>query len=381
MLQMWRDRCAIGTKAVFLIVLLQASLLLAQDNSAQEQDKSWSKSTDLNAAGVVPTRVRESHQNINGRTVDTRVLEKQSVNGGWEPYDETETETIQVDRNTVRVVERRFGRNPDGSRTVTGVSEEQRQRAENGRETSVRTVSAPDVNGNFAVTQKVTSEAVKTGPDTQQVTTTVMTPSVNGGLAVSSRKQRVEQQDKSGNTSFRESTQERSVNGDFVTGEVREGVVQQNADKSSKAEQRVSRADINGNMSVTERTVTNEWQAGPGDRRQEIQVFSQAPGSSTGSPLQIVRQVTGASRSNASGDQISERHVQQLRPGLPDEGLGTTQVVVDFSQPTGVTTRQENQSVQTNQGGAGIVISLSSQKTEQPQDTGKDAKASGTNPR
>lgn len=358
-----------GPATVFWVVIILATFQLSMPATAQnatpdnQGPSSWIKATDVNASGLVPTRIRETHQEVNGRVIDTRTVEKLSVNGGYEPYDEIETESIQIDKSTVRVIQRRFGRNPDGSRTLITISEEQRSSTPDGRQKAVRTVSAPDLNGSFSVTQRVVSETVRSSPDTQQTTTTVMLPDVNGGFTVGSQTQRIEQQDQSGNTYFRESTQVPTVNGGLMTGEVIDGSVQKTGDKSSKREERISRSDINGGMSVTQHTVTREWESAPGNRHQETQVFSQAPGSSTGNPLQVTQKATTEVRSDPGGGKISQQQLQQLRPGLPDEGISTTQIVVDISRPAGSGATEEKQTVHTMEaGGTGPVVTISSEK-------------------
>ena len=94
-----------------------------------------------------------------------------------------EKESVKVDANTVRVLERTFGRDSNGQRALTQVTEEERRTSRDGDMKSVRTTSNPDANGSLQVVQREIQETRKTGPGAEDTKTTVFTPNINGGLA------------------------------------------------------------------------------------------------------------------------------------------------------------------------------------------------------
>jgi hypothetical protein len=71
------------------------------------------KSDDLGAQRI-PVRIIESHSQNGNRTIDERSIQIQGAEGRLEPYQEIETETLQVDANTVRTITRTFARDVNG---------------------------------------------------------------------------------------------------------------------------------------------------------------------------------------------------------------------------------------------------------------------------
>jgi hypothetical protein len=160
-----------------------ALALLVTLATAQQQPSSWEKTTEVKDAtgSTVPTRIVESHKEVNGRTIETRRVERLSINGGYTPSEETETETVPVDSNTVRVIQRQYGRNADGSRTLIGVSEEEHRTATDGGQSITRTRSSSDADGRLSVTARENEQTVKTGANAQQTTTTIRRPTSMAG--------------------------------------------------------------------------------------------------------------------------------------------------------------------------------------------------------
>src|SRR5258706_9533756 len=97
-----------------ITVCLGSSLALrAQTDSAPGANQSWTATTDLNSNNANPTRATESHTQSGNRTLDSHSLQRRGPNGEYEPYQDIETETVQVNSATTRTITRTFGRDTD----------------------------------------------------------------------------------------------------------------------------------------------------------------------------------------------------------------------------------------------------------------------------
>ena len=112
---------------------LSSSLARAQTSDLQaSEDQSWTTTSDLNSNNANPTRSTESHTQSGNRTVDTKSLQRRGSNGGFEPYQDIETETIKVNSTTTRTTIRTFGRDSDGRKTLVQVREEEKRSTPDG---------------------------------------------------------------------------------------------------------------------------------------------------------------------------------------------------------------------------------------------------------
>jgi hypothetical protein len=94
--------------ALSLLAQTSDSIMTDQRNNSTDL-----KSDDLGAQRI-PVRIIESHSQNGNRTIDERSIQIQGAEGRLEPYQEIETETLQVDANTVRTITRTFARDVNG---------------------------------------------------------------------------------------------------------------------------------------------------------------------------------------------------------------------------------------------------------------------------
>lgn len=127
--------------------------MLAQSPQQSSTDESWTATTDSSLVNGNPTRTVESHTKSGNRIIDTQKLETRGVNGHYEPFSESETETVQVDATTTKTVVRNYTWDGNGRRTLAQVIEEQSHTAASGDTRTERKTSNSDVNGNFQVVQ------------------------------------------------------------------------------------------------------------------------------------------------------------------------------------------------------------------------------------
>src|SRR5437867_5897026 len=201
------------------LVLMLAVLYLVQprllaktpsgsDAPTNDTGKSWTATTEQQntTATSNPTRTKETHTETKGRTVDKQAVERLGSDGRYEPYLDTEKESVRVDVTTVRTTERSFGRSPDGQKMLMQVTEEETRTLPGGEERVVRTTSNPDVNGRLQVVRREIQNAKQISSAVRETKTTVFSPDVNGGLVPAKQVQERETRSSDHTIEFRTSS-------------------------------------------------------------------------------------------------------------------------------------------------------------------------------
>ena len=80
--------------------------LWAQTSDPQtgDADKSWTATTESQSDNLNPTRTTESHTQSGNRTVDKQSVQRRGSDGHFEPFQDIEKESVQVNATTVRTV-------------------------------------------------------------------------------------------------------------------------------------------------------------------------------------------------------------------------------------------------------------------------------------
>jgi len=339
----------------FGIALLAALSSPCPAQDTNQDNSNWSSSTDQKdpSGNVNPVRTRESHAESNGRTVDRKSMETLGPDGRYVPYLETETETVRVDANTTRTVERTFGRGPNGERKLVQQTQQESRSSSGGETNTVRTVSNPDANGGLQVVQRETQRTRQISPDVQETRTTVLTPNGNGGMSPSVQIDERQKKNNDGTIDFKKSTSLADGEGRWQVGEVREGTRRPDSAPAQTAspqslEERVLRPDSEGHLAVTERTVTRQTQNAPGDQRETRETYStDVPGVAGNNGLKLVQRETTVSRSSPGGDRTTTRQVEKPTPGSPSEGIHVTGQAIDIVRPGAGGVAQEQHTVYT----------------------------------
>ena len=156
------------------------------DSSTNETNQSWTATTRQQLpSNLNPSKTSETHTEAGRRTVDSQSIETMGMYGRYAPYLDLQKETVKVDANTVRTIERAFGRDSDGRKTLVQVTEEEKRSLPGGEVKVVRTTSNPDANGGLQVVQRETQDTRQISPNVQETKSTFFTASTNGGLAPS----------------------------------------------------------------------------------------------------------------------------------------------------------------------------------------------------
>jgi hypothetical protein len=369
-----------------LILTMVPSCVWSQNapDTSGDTNQSWT-STDQqqNTSGVTnPTRTTQSHTESKGRTVDKQSVERLGSGGRYEGYLDTEKETVRVDATTVRTVQRTYGRDPDGRKTLTQVTEEEVRTLPRGEQKVVRTTSNPDTNGRLQVIQREIQESRQTSATVREMNTTMFTPNIDGSLAPTVKTRERQTQAGEHETTFQKSTSLRDSSGNWQVLEVRQGTVKEASDGSRTKEENVLRPNIEGNLAVAERTVSKDSASTMGEKRQTVETYStEVPGNVSDGRLQLNQRVTTVQRASPDGRQSTNQEVEQRNPAAPSDGLRVTQKTIDIVRPGISGTTSETQTVQQSDGNGGLsTVWVDTRKTDKAPVVQVDTKKSGNSP-
>jgi hypothetical protein len=300
----------------------------ATDSQTDGTNKSWTATTDSHSENADLLRTIESHTQSGNRTLDKQSVQHRGADGHFEPYQDIEKETVQVDAATVRTTTRTFGRDANGAKTLVEVIEEEKHILPGGDSKVVRATSDPDANGNLQLVQRRIEETKKTSKDVEETKTTVLLPSVNGGLVPAVKVQEHREQGTNGTVESQQTTLLRDGAGNWQVGEIRHATTRQH-DKDRSSEERVSRPDSEGKVGEVFRVVSKESESASGEGRSTVETFSvDVPGSARDGNLHMVERAT-TQRTSSIGQQTTEQQVEQPNPGDPGSGLRVTTLTTE----------------------------------------------------
>lgn len=332
------------TKLTLLAIgacIFASPALWAQTSGSPADDANTSRTdtTESQSGNVNPTRTVESHTRSGNRTLDNRSLQRRGSNGTFEPYQDIEKETVQVNATTVRTTTRTFGRDSDGTKTLVQVTEEEKRTSPGGDSRLVRSTSNPDANGRLQVVQRKIEETKKTGKDVEETKTTVMLPGGNGDLAPAMQVQERRQRGANDTIESQKTTLLPDGNGNWQVGEVQRATIRQDG-KSRTTDESVSRSDFDGNLGEVSRTISTESESAPGETQKTVETNSvDVPGSPRDGSLHPIERKTTTQRTSSNGRKTTEQQVEQPDPGDPGSGLRVTTVVIDTARPGSSGTR------------------------------------------
>jgi hypothetical protein len=307
-------------------------------------DQSWSSSSQQGSpdGNINPTRTKISHSENGDRTSDRTSVERIGQDGRYIPYSDIEKETVRVNDTTSRTIERMYGRDPDGHRTLIQERQEETRTLPGGEQKINRTMSNPDGDGKLQVVRREQEDSKEVSPGVRVTNTTLLMPDINGGFSAAVRTEQRETRDSDGTIKSTKSTLITDSIGGWKLSEVRETTSKpESADVRSK-EERVLRPDANGQLAVAERTVTKEARDSSGEKRATVESYStDVPGVAGDNGLQLVRREMTVQRSS-TGAQSSVLQVEKIHPGSLSEGMGLTEETIDVVRPNGSGTADES---------------------------------------
>jgi hypothetical protein len=333
------------------------------DSQSSDANQSWTTTTESHREDVNPTRTTESHTKSGNRTVDKQSLERRGLDGRFEPYQDIEKESLQVNASGVRTTIRTYGRDSSGAKTLIQVTEEEKQALPGGNSKTVRATSNPDTNGHMQLVQRELSETKKISRDVEETKTTVMQPSINGGMTpVTQIEER--QQHNGNNTEFKKTTLLPDGAGNWQVSEVRQGTIKEEG-KNRSTEERVSRPGSEGKLGEVARTVSKEAESPSGEKRNTVESYStDITGSTPDGKLHLVQRVTTTQNAGSGGQQSTVQQVEQPNPGDPGAGLRLTTLTTDnlHSGPSGA---QATRTIQVRDASGSLgVVSVDTAKSD-----------------
>ena len=296
------------------------------DSEREAASNSWTATTETQSGNINPTRNSESHTQSGNRTLDKQSLQRRGSDGQFEPYQDVEKETVQLDATSVRTITRTFGRDANGAKTLVQVTEEERHALPGGDSNVVSTISNPDGNGKLQLIQRQIEETKKTSADVEETKTTMMLPSANGGLAPAMKVEERRQRGANDTVESQKTTLLPDGAGNWQVSEIRRATSRQEGkSKDRSTEERISRRDSEGKLGEVSRTLSNESENASGETRSTVETYSiNVPGSVGDGSLHLVERATAAHRTDSTGQQITEHQVQRPIPGDPGSSLQVT---------------------------------------------------------
>jgi len=351
------------------MVCLASAFALAQgqnaaDTSSGDENQSWTATTQQQLSGNLnPTRTSESHTRTGGRTVYNQSIEAMGPDGHYSPYLDVQKETVKVDANTVRTIERSFGRDSDGRKMLVQVTEEEKRSFPGGEVKVTRSTSNPDANRALQLVQREVQDVRQISPTVQETKSTFLAPSSNGGLTASVQTTERETKTSDRTVEFHKSTSLLDSNGSWQVNEVREGTIKDDGKNRTK-EESVLRPGTDGNLSVVERTVSKESQNAAGEKRATVETYASDP-ASPADGLRLEQRVMTVHRKDDDGVQSTDKQIEQRNPGQPSDGLRVAEQAIDIVRPGSAGTTRETQTVRSlDSNGELGVVSVDTRKQE-----------------
>jgi hypothetical protein len=315
-----------------LVVILGLTLIFA--DPAPSAGQSWNAASQQESPDghINPTRTTQSHTEADGRIVDKTTVETLGPDGRYVPYQETEKESERVNDTVTRNVERTFGLDTNGGRTLIEETREESRRMSDGEEKVTRTDSRPDADGRLQVVRRELEDSKQEGVGVRVTNTIVLMPDVNGGLSPSVQTEQRETKGSGDTVRLTKSTLLPDGNGGWTLAEVREGMTKRDG-SSTSTEQSVMRPDPNGHLLLVERTVEKQTHTS-GEKRDTSETYStNVPGQAGDDSLQLVQRATTVRQTNSNGALSTNRKVEQPSPGDPNGRLQVTQETIDIVRP------------------------------------------------
>jgi hypothetical protein len=318
----WMAVCVAGTVCV-----------KAQDMQKQGGDESWTATRETTTPNTNPSRTTESHTRSGNRTVDRQRLEILGINGGYQPFSETETETVQVNATTTRTVVRRYQWDGNRRRILAHVTEEDSHTTASGDVRMESKTSKADLNGNFQVVRREVADTRKISPDVEETKSTVYLPDSYGGFAQAQQTQELKTHGADDSVSVKRTTLMPDLNGNWRVSDVIEKTIKD--DSKNRTEERVSRPALEGRVCETPCTVPKETENATGEKRSTLETYSvSVPGFTDGGMHSNQRVMT--IQKKTSGGELTDHQIKQSNTTTPSDspkGTARTKYVVKYASP------------------------------------------------
>jgi hypothetical protein len=313
--------------AMFVLVrLLLSSILcaamgvsvLARNPQQSGTDESWTATTDTSLANGNPARTTESHTKSANRTVDKKKIEVLGINGHYEPFSESETETVQIDATTIRMVVRNFNWDGNGRRKLAQLTEEESRTTGRGDTRTERKTSISDLNGNLQVAEREIVSTRKISSNVEETKSAVYRPDSYGGFSQVLETNELKTHNADGSVAVTSTNRIPDGNGGWKVSDQTKTTIMDDGNNRI-TDERFSHSDLDGGLHETSRVLTKEENTGTGDRKRTVETYSiYAPGYFD-SRVHLQRRVTTVQRKDRDGE-TGEEEIEQPSAGNPSDG-------------------------------------------------------------
>jgi hypothetical protein len=354
-------------KLMFPVILCASSVIRvqAQDAQANKTDESWTATTQTSTDHANPSRTLESHSKSDNRSVDKQRVEVLGSDGRYQPYYDTETETIQLNATTTRTVVREYRWDTNGRRNLLQVTEQESQSSANGDTHVVSTTSSGDVDGNLRVAQREVADTKKPSQDVQETRTTVYINDGTGGFTPSQQTRELQTSGADHSVAVRKTTLLPGANGNWQVFEVKEKTIKEDGDKNRTSEESVSRSDVDGRVSEVSKTISHETENADGERSATAETYTpNVPGMAGDGKLHLTERSTSVQNKDAD-KKTGEQRIEQPKPGNPTDGLQVT-AKTKYTVHYAANGTQQTKTIQTRDASGNFsVISVETEKSDQ----------------
>jgi hypothetical protein len=305
-----------------------------ESQTTQESNKSWTSTTGSQDNNLTPTRIIETHSQKGDQTLDTRSVQIRGSGGHFEPYQDVEKETLQINASTIRTTTRTFGRDANGMKTLVQVTEEERHTSDAGDSNVLRITYNADLNGTLQTVQREIVETKKIGADLEQTKATVMLPSTNGGLAPVLKTDETRKLGANGTVESKKTTLLADGAGNWQLSEIRQTTTRQEANNRSTEERIFRRQGEEGKLAEVSHVVSKDLESSSGEKRNVVETYSvDLPGATQDGNLHLVERTTISQGSTPTGEKIMQKEVEQPNAGDRNSGLRISVLMNDKMQP------------------------------------------------
>lgn len=214
----------------------------------------------------------ELKSSVNGQALGSSRLGRLNLDYALERDVEVERETIQVDSQTVRTIERAYRRDANGRRQLQDVTEVEQRTFSDGRVEAVQTKSTIDVNGRMQVWRQQRQETRNLGDDRWETSSTVLKPGTDGRLETVYRIQQTEHRDADDVVRMERVVEEQDLNNRWNVIEQRSATVEERAEETIQQETVYERGPF-GELSLKSQVSSIEWQDKDGGIHRTIDTY------------------------------------------------------------------------------------------------------------
>jgi hypothetical protein len=352
--------------SMMAVVLCLGSVVYAQEQGVQQSktNESLTAASQVSGANTNPSRTTESHNTSGDRRVDKLLVEVVGLNGTYQPDYEFEKETVQINAETSRTVERTYRWDLNGQRNLAQVTEEEARSSASGDSQKIRTTSSPDLNGKLYITQREITDTRKSSPNAQETETTFYVVDANGGSTLSLKTQEIQERSPNHTVAVKKTTLAPDINGNLQIGEITESVIKEDG-KDRSSEERVLRIDSMGKLSEGSRTISKETKTAAGETSNTVEAYStEIPGLAVDGSLHLNRRVTTVQKDDSAG-KTTEQQTEELNLDDPRAGLQVRTNLIDIVH-YGASGMQQTKTIQARDvNGNWNVVSVETRKSDQ----------------